>query len=48
MNQEDPINILKENVNDSSRNYIGEHERYDEVMLSSVITDNIINQFLDE
>lgn len=50
-------NILKENVNDSSRNYIGEHERYDEVMLlmtgwnmplSTVITDNIINQFLDE
>jgi len=50
-------NILKCDMNDPSRNGIGEHERYDEVMLlmtgwdmpsSTVITDNIINNFLDE
>ena len=50
-------NILKCDMNDPSRNGIGEHERYDEVMglmigndmpSSTVITDNIINNFLDE
>ena len=50
-------NILKCDMNDPSRNGIGEHERYDEVMLlmtgynmssSTVITNDIINNFLDE
>jgi hypothetical protein len=50
-------NILDINSEDPTRNGIGEHERYDEVMLfmtghnmpsSTVITDNIINNFLDE
>ena len=46
-------NILKIDCNDSTRNEIGEHERYDEVMLliyntRSIINDDIINNFLDE
>jgi len=46
-------NILKIDFNDTKKNEIGEHERYDEVMLlmynySSIITDDIINHFLDE
>jgi hypothetical protein len=46
-------NILKIDFNDSNKNEIGEHQRYDEVMLlmynsSSIITDDIINNFLDE
>jgi hypothetical protein len=50
-------NILKNVDNDPTRNALGEHERYDEVMLlmtghnmptSTVITDDIINEFLDE
>ena len=41
------------NIIDPKRNGIVEHERYDEVMLliyntSSIITDDIINNFLDE
>ncbi len=49
--------ILKINTNNPKRNEIGEHDRYDEVMLlmtgwnissSTLITDNIINNFLDE
>jgi hypothetical protein len=41
------------NILDTKRNGIGEHERYDEVMLliynsSSIINDDIINNFLDE
>ena len=47
-------NIMTSNMNDPTRNEIGEHERYDEIMIyycgtqSSVITDNVINNFLDE
>ena len=46
-------NILKIDCNDSRRNEIGEHERYDEVMLlmcnsSFIINDDIINNFLDD
>ena len=47
-------NIMTENMNDPTRNGIGEHERYDEIMIyycrtqSSVITDEVINNFLDE
>ena len=46
-------NILKIDCNDSRRNEIGEHERYDEVILlmcnsSFIINDDIINNFLDE
>jgi hypothetical protein len=50
-------NILTNNMNDPTRNEIGEHERYDEVMLlmtghnlpsSTVITDDIISSYLDE
>lgn len=50
-------NILENDSDDPARNGIGEHERYNEVMLfmtghnmpsSTVITDNIINNFLDE
>jgi hypothetical protein len=47
-------NIMTSNMNDPTRNEIGEHERYDEIMVyyigtqSSVITDNVINNFLDE
>ena len=41
------------NIIDPKRNEIGEHERYDEVMLliyntRSIINDDIINNFLDE
>jgi hypothetical protein len=41
------------NILDTKRNGIEEHERYDEVMLlmfnySSIINDDIINNFLDE
>ena len=41
------------NIIDPKRNGIEEHERYDEVMLliynsSSIINDDIINNFLDE
>ena len=41
------------NIIDPKRNEIGEHERYDEIMLlmynsSSIINDDIINNFLDE
>ena len=51
------INILKCDMNDTWRNGIGEHERYDEVIglmtgcdmsFSTVITDDIINNFLNE
>lgn len=46
-------NILKIDINDQTRNDIGEHERYDEVIgfllqwdnQSIVITDDIINNF---
>jgi hypothetical protein len=50
-------NILKIDMNDSTRNGIGEHDRYDEVMLlmtgwnmppSISITENVINNFLNE
>jgi hypothetical protein len=49
-------NIMTSNMNDPVRNGIGEHERYDEIMLillnfnksSTIITDEIINKFLDE
>ena len=46
-------NILKIDFNDTKRNGIGEHQRYDEIMLlmynhSSIISDDIINNFLDE
>ena len=47
-------NIITDNMNDSTRD-AGEHERYDEVIMyftgtqsSTVITDNVINNFLDE
>jgi hypothetical protein len=48
------LNISIDQLNDIlKRNEIGEHKRYDEVMLlmynsSSIITDDIINHFLDE
>ena len=47
-------NIMSINVNDPVRNEIGEHERYDEIMnyyigtQSTVITDTVINNFLEE
>ena len=50
-------NILINTDNDPSRNGLGEHERYDEVMLlmtghnlppSTVITSDIIRSYLDE
>jgi hypothetical protein len=50
-------NILKIDYNDPDRNGLGEHYRYSEVMLlltgwsmlpSTVITDEVINKFLDE
>jgi hypothetical protein len=56
----DEINNIMENrddVNDSTRNLLGEHERYDEVITyftghnmrdSTIITDDVINNFLDE
>jgi hypothetical protein len=48
---------MKIDMNDSTRNLIGEHERYDEVIMyftgynmsdSTIITNNIIDNFLDE
>jgi hypothetical protein len=48
------LNISIDELNDIlKRNEIGEHKRYDEVMLlmynsSSIITDDIIDHFLDE
>jgi hypothetical protein len=47
---------VKIDMNDPARNAIGEHERYDEIFgflldfdnRSTVITDDIINNFLDE
>jgi hypothetical protein len=45
---------MTSNMNNSSRNEIVERERYDEIMVyyirtqSYVITDNIINNFLDK
>uniref|UniRef100_A0A6C0DNA0 Uncharacterized protein n=1 Tax=viral metagenome TaxID=1070528 RepID=A0A6C0DNA0_9ZZZZ len=56
----DEINNIMENkidINDSTRNLIGEHERYDEVIMyftghnmrdGTIITDNVIENFLDE
>jgi len=47
-------NIMTSNMNDPTRNEIGEHERYDEIMVyycgtqGTVITDDVINNFLDE
>lgn len=46
-------NIMTNNINDPTRNAIGEHDRYDEIMGyymsgSSIITNDIINNFLDE
>ena len=47
-------NIMTSNINDPTRNGIGKHKRYDEIMVyyigtqSSVITDNVINNFLEE
>ena len=49
--------IMKIDMNDSTRNLIGEHQRYDEVIMyftghsmsdSTIITNNIIDNFLDE
>ena len=47
-------NIMTDNMNDPTRD-AGEHERYDEVIMyftgtqsSTVITDDVINNFLDE
>lgn len=43
-------NIMKNDINDSTRNPIGEHERYDEIMShylnnrNETIINNIINQ----
>ena len=56
----DEINNIMENrddINVSTRNLAGEHERYDEVIMyltghnmrdSTIITDDVINNFLDE
>jgi hypothetical protein len=47
-------NIMSINMDDSTRNGLGEHERYDEIMSyyigtqSTVITDDVINNFLEE
>lgn len=46
-------NIMTINMNNSTRNEIGEHHRYDEVigyilLNSNIITKDIINNFLDE
>jgi len=47
-------NIMSINMNDPTRNELGEHERYDEIMnyyistQSTVITDDVINNFLEE
>jgi len=54
LSMEELNNIMTSNMNDPTRNGIGEHERYDEIMVyycgtqSSVITDDVINNFLDE
>jgi hypothetical protein len=54
LSMEDFNNIMTSNMNDPIRNGIEEHERYDEIMVyycgtqSSIITDDIINNFLDE
>ena len=56
----DEINNIMENkddINDSTRNLLGEHERYDEVIMyytghnmrdSTIITNDVIENFLDE
>lgn len=47
-------NIMTSNMDDPARNGIGEHERYDEIIgyytgsQSSIITDDVINNFLEE
>ncbi len=49
-------NIIKIDTNDSKRNPIGEHERYDEVIMyitgwiknSTIITNDTIENFLNE
>jgi len=49
-------NIIKIDTNDSKRNPIGEHERYDEVIMyitgwiknSTIITNDTIEDFLNE
>ena len=52
-------NIMKnrDDINDSTRNLIGEHERYDDVIMyftghnmrdSTIITNDVIDNFLDE
>ena len=45
------INIY--DINDSTRNFLGEHERYDEVIMyftgvpdSTIITDDVIDNFI--
>ena len=47
----------REDINDSTRNLLGEHERYDEVIMyftghnmrdSTIITNDVIDNFLDE
>jgi hypothetical protein len=54
LSMEEFNNIMTSNMNDPIRNGIGEHERYDEIMVyysetqSSIITDDVINNFLDE
>ena len=56
----DEINNIMENrddINDSPRRFLGEHERYDEVIMyftghsmidSTIITNDVIDNFLDE
>jgi hypothetical protein len=56
----DEINNIMENrydINDTTRNLTGEHERYDEVIMyftghsmrdSTIITNDVIENFLDE
>lgn len=44
---------MTNDINDTTRNGIGEHDRYDEIMGyymsgSSIITNDIIDNFLDE
>jgi hypothetical protein len=50
-------NIMKDDINDPTRNLIGEHERYDELMMyftgynmkaSTIINNDVIDNFLDE
>jgi hypothetical protein len=54
LSMEEFNNIMTSNMNDPIRNGIGEQERYDEIMVyycgtqSSIITDDVINNFLDE